>query len=484
MFRFPRETIRQSPRVRTARVTRRKLLTTAIAAGAGAIAAPLVLPSRLFGANAPSNRLNVAAVGTGGRCRALMMEILHQGENLVALCDVDQRQSASARQALVGTVEGGDQTLEKAKLYEDYRELLDAEKSLDAVVIAIGSRWHAPISVRAMQAGKHVYCEKPLVRTIAEARELTELTPRCQVATQMGTQGVSSRAFRRSVEVIQAGVLGQIERVYLWSDYCGKFPASHDRPAGEDPVPEGLNWDFWLGPCEWRPFKAGVYLPGCIAAQNWLDLCNGMLSGQGAHTFQLPVRALKLNAPVRVTAEASEPVKETYVSQGCFRFEYAARDGLAPVTLWWGDGGKYPPAEITDGVKSVRGQLPNTGCLFVGQRGQLYTDGWGVAGIMKLDGDKQWRGVLNHEAVQELPLSVPRLTHDNHMQEWFDACKGGLATYNDFQVGARVSEAYLPGILALRLGRPIEWDSARMQVSGAPEADRWIQNNYRTKWLT
>ena len=157
---------------------------------------------------------------------------------------------------------------------------------------------------------------------------------------------------------------------------------------------------------------------------------------------------------------------------------------MAPVTLWWGDGGKYPPTEITDSVKSVRGQLPNTGCLFVGQRGQLYADGWGVAGIMKLDGDPQWRGVLNHEAVQDLPLSVPRLTHDNHMQEWFDACKGGPPTYNDFQVGARVAEAYLPGTLALRLGRPIEWDSARMQVPGAPEADRWIQNNYRTKWLS
>lgn len=464
----------------TAQLTRRKVLTAAVAVGTGAMAAPLVLPSRLFGASAPSKRLNVAAVGTGGRCRALMAEILGQGENLVALCDVDRRQFASVRQAFAGQ----SATLEKARLYEDYRKLLDEEKSLDAVVVAIGARWHAPIAVRAMKAGKHVYCEKPLVRTIAEARELMELAPRCKVATQMGTQGVSSKAFRRSVEIIRAGVLGPVERVYLWSDYCGKFPPSHDRPAGEDPVPEGLNWDFWLGPCAWRPFKAKVYLPGCIAAQNWLDLCNGMLSGQGAHTFQLPVRALKLNPPVRATAETAEPVKETYVSQGCFRFEYAARDGLAPVTLWWGDGGKYPPAEITDSVKSVRGQLPTTGCLFVGQRGQLYADGWGVAGIMKLEGDKQWRGVLNHDAAKDLPLSVPRLTNDNHMQEWFDACKGGPATYNDFQVGARVSEAYLPGILSLRLGRPIEWDSAAMRVPGAPEADRWIQKTYRPKWVS
>jgi len=484
MTKSMRDIVRRPRRLLSAQVTRRKLLTTAVAVSAGAVAAPLVLPARVFGDKAPSKRLNVAAVGTGGRSRALLLEVLRQGENLVALCDVDQRQFVHVRKALAGKVDGADKALEKAKQYEDYRKLLDDEKSLDAVVIAIGSRWHAPISARAKKAGKHVYCEKPLVRTIAEARELRELTPRCKVATQMGTQGVSSKAFRRSVEIIQAGVLGQIERVYLWSDYCGKFPPSHERPAGEDPVPEGLNWDFWLGPCAWRPYKNKVYMPGCVVTQNWLDLCNGMLSGQGGHTFQLPGRALNLNAPVRVVAETSEPVKETYVSQGCFRFEYAARGDLAPVVVWWGDGGTYPPTEITDGVKSVKGKLPNTGCLFVGKRGQLYTDGWGVAGIMKLEGDKRWRGVLSHEAVQNLPLSVPRLANDNHMQEWFEACKGGPATYNDFVVGARVSEAYLPGILALRLGRPIDWDHAAMKVAGAPEADRWIQNNYRTKWLS
>jgi hypothetical protein len=457
------------------------LLTTA---AAGAVAAPLVFSSRVFGAGAPSNRLNVAAVGLGGRCRALMTEILRQGENLVALCDVDQRQFAAARKAIAGHIEGGDAAMQKATQYGDYRKLLDAQKSLDALVIAIGSRWHAPISLRAMKAGKHVYCEKPLVRTIAEARELIDLTPRCKVATQMGAQGSSSKAFRRSVEIIQAGVLGPIERLYLWSDYCGKFPPSRDHPPGEDPLPDGLNWDFWLGPCAWRPYKAGVYMPGCIATQNWLDLCNGMLAGQGAHTFHLPVRALRLGPPVRVAADLPEPVKETYVSRGGFRFEYAARGGQPPVTLWWGDGGNYPPEEITESVKRCSGRLPNTGCLFIGRRGQLYTDGWGFAGIMKLDGDKRWRGVLNHEAVHDLPMSVPRLTHDNHMQEWFNACKGGPAAYNSFDAAARVAEAYLPGILSLRLGRPIEWDNAGMKVPGAPEADRWIQNNYRTKWLS
>ena len=320
-------------------------------------------------------------------------------------------------------------------------------------MIAIGSRWHAPISVRAMQAGKHVYCEKPLVRTIAEARELMELTPRCKVATQMGTQGVSSKAFRRSVEIIQAGVLGPIERVYLWSDYCGKFPPSHDRPAGEDPVPEGLNWDFWLGPCavaavQGRGLYAGLHRDPELAR----SVQRHVVRPRRAY---VPIAGPRAETGPRRSAsppKLPEPVKETYVSQGCFRFEYAARDGLAPVTLWWGDGGKYPPAEITDSVKSVRGQLPNTGCLFVGQRGQLYADGWGVAGIMKLDGDKQWRGVLNHEAVQDLPLSVPRLTHDNHMQEWFDACKGGPADLQRLPGRSPRFRGLLAGHLVAALG--------------------------------
>lgn len=312
------------------RITRRQM----IKAAAGTLAVPLFVPARVLGgATSANQRLNIAVIGTGGRARALILEILRQGENLVAMCDVDRRQLATVRKTLAGKVEGGDESLEKAKLYEDYRKLLESEKSLDAVMIAIGSRWHAPISVRAMKLGKHVYCEKPLVRTIAEARELGALARQCKVATQMGTQGNSSKSFRRAVEVIQAGTLGQIDRVYMWSDYCGKFPPSHDRPPGEDPVPDGLNWDFWLGPSPWRPFKEGVYLPGCLRAQNWLDLCNGMLAGQGAHTFQLPVRALKLAPPARAVAETNEVLKETYVSQGCFQFEYAAREGLAPVTI-------------------------------------------------------------------------------------------------------------------------------------------------------
>jgi hypothetical protein len=448
-------------------------------------AAPLLFSWRAKGADAlaPNQRLNIAAVGTGGRCCALMEEVLRQGENLVALCDVDQTQLSKARKHIAGKIAGGGPAMEKAKVYGDYRKLIEAEKSLDAVLVATGSRWHAPLSVAFMKAGKHVYCEKPLVYKIAEARELIELGATCKVATQTGTQGGSSLTFRRTVEVIQAGLLGQIRQVHLWCDGYGKNPPSHARPSGEDPVPAGLNWDFWLGPSPLRPFKQEVYHPGCLRFQNWLDLCNGMLAGQGAHTFYLPVVALRLGPPTRVEAELPEPLQETYVSKGSFRFEFPARGELPPLTLWWMDGGKYPPEDVTQSIKAVSGSVPNMGTLFVGDRGELFVGGWGGGGVVKLKGDKGWRGVLDHEAAKTVPATLPRVPGDNHMAEWVAASKGGPATFSRFEAGARVSEVYLPGILALRLGRPIEWDAASMRVKGAPEADPLIQKTYRAKWM-
>ncbi|MCR4411561.1 MAG: Gfo/Idh/MocA family oxidoreductase [Thermoguttaceae bacterium] len=463
---------------RPCHIARRRFLKTLAAAG---FAAPWVTRDLL--AAPPGARLNVALIGSGGRGSHVALEVLRLGHHLVALCDVDQSQLAAARKFLAEKYEGGTAAMEKAASYDDYRKLLDAGKTFDAAIVATGSRWHAPICVALMKAGKHVYCEKPLVHKLAEARELIELVPKCKVATQTGTQGGSSKAFRRAVEILQAGLIGPVRRIYLWCDGYGPNPPSHDRPPGEDPVPAGLNWDFWLGPAPLRPFKRNVYHPGCLRFQNWFDLCNGMLAGQGAHTFNLPVRALRLGPPVRVEAEIREPIKETYPQFGKFRFEYPARGDLPPVTLWWSDGGAYPPPEITANLKSVSGKVPNMGCLFLGERGELYAGGWGGEGLLRLAGDKQWRGVLDHEAAKALPVTLPRIEGDNHVLEWLRACQGGPATWSDFITGARVSEAYLPGILALRLGRPIDWDGAAMRARGVPEAEPLIQKTYRKKWI-
>jgi len=449
--------------------------------GTAAWGAPLAAGA--LGAASPNGKLNVALIGAGGRGSYLAQEVLRLGENLVALCDVDRTQLDNARKFLAEKAEGGAAAMERARGYDDYRALLDKERSLDAVMIATGSRWHAPLCVPLMKAGKHVYCEKPLVRRIAEARELIELVPKCKVATQTGTQGASGRACRRSVDILQAGLLGQVRRVHLWCDGYGKNPPSHRRPPGEDPVPPGLNWDFWLGPTPLRPFKKGIYHPGCLAFQNWLDLCNGMLAGQGAHTFDLPVRALRLDYPIRVEAELPEPLGETYVSQGMFRFDFAARASLAPLSLWWSDGGRYPPEDVTQSVKAISGKVPNMGSLFVGERGELLAGGWGDGVLMRLQGEKNWRGVLDHEAAKTVPVTLPRAPGDNHVLEWVQACKGGPATLTGFDVGAHAAEVYLPGTVALRLGRPLDWDGPAMKAKGAPEADPLIQKNYRTKWL-
>jgi len=449
--------------------------------GAAALAAPLA--GHAARAASATGKLNVALIGAGGRGSYIILEALRLGENVVALCDVDQSQLARARKLLAEKAEGGAAAAERVKLYDDYRKLLDEEKSLDAVMIATGSRWHAPLSVAFMKAGKHVYCEKPLVYRIAEARELIELAGKCKVATQTGTQGASGKSCRRAVEIIQAGVLGQIRKVHLWCDGYGPNPPSHSRAPGEDAAPAGLNWDFWLGPRPLRPFKKDVYHPGCLRFQNWLDLCNGMLAGQGAHTFDLPVRALRLDYPIRVEAERPEPLQETYVSKGMFRFDFAVRGSLAPLSLWWSDGGRYPPEEVTRGLKAVSGKVPNMGCLFVGEQGELFAGGWGQEGILRLKSDKNWRGVLDHEAAKAVPVTLPRAPNDNHVLEWLQACKGGPATFTGFDVGAHAAEVYLPVIVALRLGRAIEWDGPAMKAAGAPEADPLIQKIYRTKWL-
>ncbi|MCS7305534.1 MAG: Gfo/Idh/MocA family oxidoreductase [Thermoguttaceae bacterium] len=430
-----------------------------------------------------NDRLNIVLIGAGSRGQYLAAEALRLGENLVALCDVDAGQLDTTRRYLSSQGEVGTRAAEKARLYEDYRKLLDDSKLFDAVLIATGARWHAPIAMAMMKAGKHVYCEKPLVRTLTEARQLAELARTTPVATQTGTQGCSVWSTRRAIDVLRAGLLGPIREVYLWCDYYGPNPPSHDAPAGEDPIPQGLNWDFWLGPVPYRPYKKDIYHPGCLKFQNWLFMDNGMLAGQGAHTFPLAVLGLELGPPVRVETELPEPLRETYPSKAYFKFEFAARGNQPPVTLWWTDGGRYPPEEVTQDLKAGLGKTPQGGLLFRGEKGQLYAAGWGGEGILKLQGDKKWRGVLDHEAAKAVPVSLPRLPGDNHMQEWLSACRGGPKPFSCFETGARIAEVFLPGILALRLNRPIQWDAQNLKVPDAPEADQWIQNNYRTKWL-
>lgn len=465
-------------------VARRQFI-QGLSAGLAALAAPLVLPSRLCTASseAPSNRLNVALIGCGGRGTAILQEALGQGANLVALCDPDASRVASLRKSLAEKTPDARAAFDKVAGYEDYRQLIEKEKSLDAVLIAIGPWWHAPMSTACIKAGKHVYCEKPLTRLVSEARALGNLAKQAKVATQMGTQGAASESFRRAVEIVQSGLLGPIREVHAWNTAHPRRPDSQDRPPGADAIPQGFNWDLWLGPAPLRPFKQDTYLPGCMRTFVWFDFGAGLIAEFGTHTWQLPIRALKLDYPVRVEHNVPEPVKETYASNAKIRYEFAARGNLAPVTAWYYDTINRPPKEATADLEATYGNLPVVGAMLLGDKGTMYAGGWGAGNLIKLKGEEKMRGVSDHPAAKDIPKTEPRQAKQDHMLEWLEAAKGGPKTYQSFEVSAHAMEVILPGLVSLRMQRPIDWDGPNMKVPGAPEADRFIQADHRPKWL-
>ncbi len=458
-------------------VSRRSFLKAAGALGLGASTLPAWMPSRALAAAGANRRLNLALIGCGGRMGQILGSALQQGDQVVALCDVDTRQIAALRKGFAAP-------LERAKVYEDYRKLLDTEKSVDAVIIAPGQRWHVPMSKAAMLVGKHVFCEKPLAHSCAEAREIREIARQSRVVTQLGTQGGSTDTFRRSMEVIQAGLLGQIREVHCW--ITRTFPPSAPVNMNADPIPEGLNWDFWCGPSPLLPYKryymAAPGAVGCLHWGRWLAFGDGHLADMGAHGLNLPYRALKLGPPLRASVNIPEPLKDSYPSASDFRWDFAPREGFGPVSVWWHDGRKAgPPEELGKELLPTFGKVPDNGVLFAGEKGILYSNAWGVGGVVRLKGEADCRGVLDHEAGKPLPLTLPR-TKD-HMREWLDACKGEGQTFQGFDSSAPMAEAAMVGMVAMRLGRPVEWDSEALRVKGIPEAEPLVRLEHRKQWL-
>ena len=442
--------------------TRRRFIRASLAT----VAAPLCLRFPLFGQSAPNNLLNVALIGCGNEgVGADLGALLATGQNMIAVCDVDE---ARARAAVAG-----DSRLAGAKIYTDYRQLLDREKSLDAVIIATPDHWHAPLCRAFLKAGKHIYCEKPLTRTLGEARQLAALGRASRSVTQMGNQGSSFATLRRGIEVIQAGVLGAIRDIYVVSP-AEKYPTGVDRPPGEDPVPAGLNWDFWVGPSPLRPYKTRTYHP--YLWRGWYDFGTGQLGNWGCHTLNLPFRALKLGLPSRVEINGSGLGHETYWSGGEITYHFDSSQG--PVQIHWMEHRPRPAA--FDDIAALHGERNLEGLVIVGTKGQIYTDAHNGGALLKLSDDRKFRDVLHHQALKDIPQSLPRV--HGHMQEWVDACKGGPPPFSGFEIASRLTEISLMGVLPLRLGRSVDYSPAG-EVSNEPGADLLIHNEDRKSWL-
>ena len=466
---------------------RQFLYRSALAAGAAAIGAPAIAAAR----GLSGQKLNIGVVGVTGKGAG----DLHccSGENIIALCDVDEKAAAGARDKYP-----------KATFYKDFRKMLEREKSLDAVIVATPDHLHATIAATAIRLGKHVYCQKPLTQTVYEARLLRHLAKQYNVATQMGNQGSAEDGLRRAVEVVQAGFIGPVREVHVWSNRP-VWPQGMDRPAGSDPVPAHFDWDLWLGPAPWRPFKAewpagqspasdrankrsrkGVYHP--FVWRGWQDFGTGALGDMACHTANMPFRALKLGYPTEVQAQCSGINRESYPSSSKIRFQFPAREDLPELSFWWYDGGQKPDPQLTGSVREMLDEVPGSGCLLIGDKGQLFSpDDYGAHFFVKRNDEKEFLDGRAHDGVRAIPERIARnafqgANDQRHHSEWIAACKGGKPGYSDFDIAAYLTEIILLGCVALRVGRTLEWDGPNMTARNATAAAQFVRREPRRGW--
>jgi predicted dehydrogenase len=462
-------------------MTRRKFLYYSALAAAGASAlrtSARPTPRKL----SSTDKLRIACVGAGGKGES---DVAHCGDEvIVAMCDVDEERSATSRR-----------NFPNAKFYSDWREMLEKEaNNIDAVTVSTPDHLHAVVASAAMKLGKHVYCQKPLTQTVYEARYLRKLAKDQGVVTQMGNQGSSEDGLRRAVEVLQAGVIGPVKQIHVWTNRP-IWPQGITTPPGADAVPPNFKWDLWLGPAAARPFKQGVYHP--FAWRGWFDFGTGALGDMACHTANLPFRGAKLGYPRLVELVDHSPLNpDTFPLTSKIRFVFPPREGLPETEFFWYDGNPddksvaplRPDPELTRYVKEVEDKMPIAGCLVIGDKGQLYSpDDYGTRFFIKLNDEKELISGNNHPAVKEVPVTIPRNPHKGEADrrqhlEWIAACKGGPTPYSNFDVAAYLTEIILLGSVALRVGRKLEWDGPGMKATNAPEAARFVKRQYRQGW--
>jgi predicted dehydrogenase len=455
---------------RTSNCSRRAFLGATATGTAGLALDFTIVPRHVLGGAgfvAASDRINVAGIGAGGMGGGDIVTVSRLGANIVALCDVDDQRAAGSYRAFP-----------KATRYKDFRRMLDREASrIEAVTVGTPDHVHAVASMAAIRAGKHVYCQKPLTHTLFECRALTRAARQAGVATQMGNQGHATEGARLTNEWIQAGIIGEVREVFVWSDRAGRlWKQGIGRPRETPPVPSTLDWDLWLGPVRARPYHP-AYAP--VSWRGWWDFGTGALGDMGCHIIDHPVWALGLGPPstveARVTLDGSvlddgRPNFETYPIAAIIAYDFPGRAGAPPVRMTWYEGGLMPPAP----VEMPRDQrLPENGVLYIGSRGKMYHGSHG--------GMPQLLPRELHDRAARVPRSMPR--SPGHYEEWVAACKGGPRPASNFDYAGPLTEIVLLGVLALRApGRRLLWDSEKLAVRDEPELNRHVHVEYRKGW--
>ena len=426
---------------------------------AAATAAFTVVPRHVLGnqeQKPPSEKLNIAGIGVGGKGFSDMQSV--RAENIVALCDVDHAVAARTFQEFP-----------QAKVYTDYRIMLEKQKDIDAVIIATPDHSHAVITLAALQMGKHVFCQKPLTHTVYEAQKVAEATRQAGVATQMGNQGQASEEARVLAELIMDGAIGPVREIHGWSNrYPRISPRGIACPVETPPVPSTLNWDLWLGPAPERPYHP-CYAP--FTWRGWWDFGTAVLGDIACHNLSAIFKTLKLDYPSRIDACSSnyqcpeEIRNETAPLSSVVRYTFPATPDRAAVEFTWYDGGMMPARPVE--LEPDRQFGGDDGMLYIGDKGKI----------------------LNHRLIPETkrkeygrpPKVLPR--SPGHYEEWIQACKGGKPAGSNFVDHAgRLTEVVLMGVIALRLNTVLYWDSAAKRFSNNDQANQLLHMPYRQGW--
>jgi len=432
----------------------------------------------------PGELLRLGVIGAGGQGLRDWSEMVDCGNvRVVAMCDVDATMFDGARKWY------GEKGLRADfNTYSDYRKMLETERSLDAVMVATPDHTHAPAAVQAMKRGCHVYVEKPLVRTIWEARYFRDVAKEYGVVTQMGNHGSARDGTRRGIEILRSGLLGNVTEVHVWTNRPEISPGNTwgwkqplKRPEGSDPVPPEMSWDLWLGTSPARPFKKGVYHR--IMWRAFYDFGTGAFGDMACHTMNLAFRGLELGDVVAGEAvEISERFDDTYPQFSKVRLTYAVRGSKPPVELYWYDGYRKPAAEIMPQVIATLGQVPTTGCFIMGDKGVMVnTDDYGEFSYIALKGEEKMKAISKHEACAGIPVTLPRAKEQNQRREFVDACFGLMKTTSDTQHAVPLVESMLVGCMAQRIPGKIGWDASKC-LSDNARANALIRPFIRPGW--
>jgi len=502
-------------------VSRRKFLAHAGAAGLGISIIPRYVLGGL-GYVPPSDKVNIAFVGVGSQGLRVMLHFLGEPDvQGIAVCDVNksdanhpqwyQHEFRDSVQKLLGVSSGwewlspdtpiqlthsmqapagvsGREPAQKiveayygsqqrsgkfrgCAAYADFRELLEKEKDLDAIVIGTTDNLHAAVSAAAMKKRKHVFCQKPMTHTIHEARRVAEIAQETGVATQVAVGNQASEDTRLLCEWIWAGAIGSVREVHNWSSRPF-WPQGLDRPKNTEVVPEGLNWDLWLGPAPERPYNH-VYAP--FVWRGWTDFGCGALGDMGSYSFDTIFRVLKLQAPVSVEASSTERYEETYPQASMICYDFADRGDMPPVKFTWYDGGLKPTRpEDLEADREFKGENEegDEGLLFVGDRGKILC-GFNGSHPKLIPQTKM-------DAYKPPPKTLPRSAGNE--REWLDACKGGKVKPGaNFEFEGMVTETLLLGNVASRLGQKLEWNRSDLKAN-SDRANKYIRPERRSGW--